>query len=177
MNDLEETDFLKSNSKNFGRPAEENYEGTWQPHSHNHNHDACTEEAKEERKRIKEVTIAQILEGDSAIGLPKGLITMMEEYMEIQDWEEEQIEVVMKMMQFLLARAQGLVPTAAGFMRQFVSLHPSYQKDSVVPQRVTFDLLNIIGQMEDSSSPAARFFLREFAGQLIASSEFKVGFN
>ena len=44
MSDLEETNFTKSNSKNFGRPSESNYEGTWQPHSHNHNHDACTEE-------------------------------------------------------------------------------------------------------------------------------------
>ena len=98
MNDLEETNFTKSNSKNFGRPAEENYEGTWQPHAHHHNHDACTEEQKEEAKLLKEISIAQILEGDSAIGIPKGLITMMEEYMEIQDWEEEQIEVVMKML-------------------------------------------------------------------------------
>ena len=98
MNDLEETNFLQSNSKNFGRPPEENYEGTWQPHSHNHDHDHCTEEQKEEGKRIKELSIAQILEGDSALGLPKGLITMMEEYMEIQDWEDHQIETVMNML-------------------------------------------------------------------------------
>ena len=83
MSDLEETNFTKSNSKDFGRPSESNYEGTWQPHGHNHNHDVCTEEQKEEGKRIKEVSIAQILGGDLAIGIPKGLITMMEEYMEI----------------------------------------------------------------------------------------------
>ena len=39
------------------------------------------------------------------MGLHKGLITMAEEYMEINDWEDEQIEVVMKMLYFLSAKA------------------------------------------------------------------------
>lgn len=47
-------------------------------------------ESKDEAKRIKEVTIAQIFDGDSRIGLTKGLITMVEEYMDMNDWEEEQ---------------------------------------------------------------------------------------
>lgn len=47
------------------------------------------------------------MEGDSSIGLAKGLITMAEEYMEINDWEEEQVAAVMKLLNFLAARASG----------------------------------------------------------------------
>ena len=54
-----------------------------------HNHDNCNPTGqKEEAKRTKEITIVQLLEGDSSIGLPKGLITLAEEFMEINDWEE-----------------------------------------------------------------------------------------
>lgn len=53
-----------------------------------HNHDNCNPTGqKEEAKRTKEITIVQLLEGDSSIGLPKGLITLAEEFMEINDWE------------------------------------------------------------------------------------------
>ena len=68
----------------------------------------CEQNAqKEEAKRIKEVSIAQILDGDSRVGLDKGLITMVEEYMDLNDWEEEHQAVVMKAFNFLSARANG----------------------------------------------------------------------
>ena len=128
INDLEETNYLKSNLTTFGRPREEDFDNTGHFHHQHHKH-SCSEEKKEEVKRYKELSIAQILDGDSNLGLPKGLITMIEEYMEINDWEDEHIEVVMKMLSLLLARARGQLPTGASFMRGFVKAHPDYHKD------------------------------------------------
>ena len=70
-------------------------------------HDHGAEEIKAEEKRIKELSIRQILDGDNSLGLHKGLITMAEEYMEINDWEDEQIEAVMKILHFMSAKACG----------------------------------------------------------------------
>jgi len=95
----------------------------------------------EEAKRIREISLVQLLDGDSSIGMPKGVITLAEEWMEINDWDEEHIAVVMKALHFLKARAAGEIPTAAIFMQNYVCNHPSYQRDSVVCQRVLFDLL------------------------------------
>ena len=91
---------------------------------------------KEEAKRTKELSISQILDGDSSVGLHKGLITMAEEYMEINDWEEDEIATVMKMLHFLSARAAGQVPTGASFMRSFVGGHPEYAKDSILSHSI-----------------------------------------
>ena len=71
----------------------------------------------DEAKRFKEIKIAQILEGDSRIGLSKGIITMAEEYMDMNDWEEERQELVMKSFEMLLSRANGASPTPAAFLR------------------------------------------------------------
>lgn len=37
---------------------------------------------------IQELYIWQVLEGDSSVGFPKGLICLFKEYMEIKNWSE-----------------------------------------------------------------------------------------
>ena len=98
ISDVEDSNFLKSNTSDFGKPNEKIYNSQMPVH----NHDNCHPDGqKEDAKRVKELSIAQLLEGDAAIGLPKGLLTLAEEYMEINDWDDENIEIVMCMLNFL----------------------------------------------------------------------------
>ena len=102
----------------------------------------------DEAKRFKEIKIAQILEGDSRIGLSKGIVTMAEEYMDMNDWCEERQELVMKAFELLLARTNGQSPTPATFFRQIVNNHPSYNRDSIVSEDIIFEILNVVENMQ-----------------------------
>lgn len=42
---------------------------------------------------------------------------------------------------YIHRRATGELLTAATWMRQFVTSHPEYKQDSVVPQSLAYDLL------------------------------------
>ena len=107
--------------------------------------------------------MAQILDGDANVGLPKGLITLAEEYMEINDWDDDQIQTVMQALSFLSARASGRVPTGAAFMRWFVNAHRDYKQDSSINQNVKFDLLELVSKLGEPANPFLRLFLKEFA--------------
>lgn len=47
----------------------------------------------------------------------------------------------------LSRRATGEVYTAAKWMREFVTEHPSYKKDSVISDEINYDLLRRIGRL------------------------------
>lgn len=89
VSDLEETNFLKSNTSTFGRPKEDDQDNTGHYHFQHHHPSGEAQEKKADAKLYKELTIAQILDGDANVGLFKGLIILAEEYMEINDWEED----------------------------------------------------------------------------------------
>lgn len=47
-------------------------------------------------------------------------------------------------------RANGKLKTNARFMRDFVTAHPEYKQDSVVSERISYDLLCEVERMQDS---------------------------
>jgi glutamate--cysteine ligase catalytic subunit len=58
---------------------------------------------------------------------------------------------------FLLARAKGEVKTGAKFIRDFVLSHPDYKNDSIVSEKISFDLMASIVSM--SKDPEQRGML------------------
>jgi len=50
--------------------------------------------------------------------------------MEIKRYNESQIEQIEQIIDFLLARAKGDVPTGAKFIREYILQHPLYKNDS-----------------------------------------------
>jgi len=50
--------------------------------------------------------------------------------MELKNFEKDEIEQINFMLDFLLARAEGKVPTGAKFIRDFISKCPTYEHDS-----------------------------------------------
>lgn len=47
-------------------------------------------------------------------------------------------------------RAKGELMTAATWMREFVTTHPSYCKDSVLNEEINYDLLVRIGNLSEN---------------------------
>jgi glutamate--cysteine ligase catalytic subunit len=48
---------------------------------------------------------------------------------------------------FISLRASGEIFTLAHWMRQYVQDHPKYEKDSHVPDEITYDLLKIMDEI------------------------------
>ena len=55
--------------------------------------------------------------------------------------DRETRNVVTNYMQFIQQRATGQLMTTAEWMRHFVTSHPDYKEDSVVTQRIAYDLM------------------------------------
>jgi len=89
---------------------------------------------------FKEMTISEILEGDSEFG-NLGLIPIIQEYMKMNKFSEEDLSFYNTMIEFLCKRARGEIKTGARFMRDLVLNHPEYEKDSVVGDKICYDLV------------------------------------
>ena len=66
-------------------------------------------------------------------------------------------------LRFLSARAAGSVPTGATMIRDFVSSHPAYNKDSKLNQQINYDLLEMMSGLNNPDSEARHNLLGEFA--------------
>jgi glutamate--cysteine ligase catalytic subunit len=53
-------------------------------------------------------------------------------------------------------KASGALPTGAAWMRRFVQEHPAYQRDSVVPDAVVYDLMQALRGMADAADGKVR---------------------
>ena len=66
-------------------------------------------------------------------------------------------------MRFLVARATGVVPTGAKFLRNFVQSHPSYNRDSMLNQQINYDILQMMSGLNSPDCDARRTLLGEWA--------------
>ena len=90
------------------------------------------------------------LTADEVINEPKsgekgrfdGLIPLINQYLDkssiFNDPEREQID---RYLQLVSERASGTSPTTAAWIRRFIQQHPDYKQDSVVSEKVSFDLI------------------------------------
>lgn len=93
-----------------------------------------------------EMTVADILEGNPAIG-NVGLIQLFNEYMDLNDFSEEEKHFHTAMLDFLRKRARGEIKTGARWIRNFVMKHPAYQRDSIINGEIAYDLVREIGEL------------------------------
>eukprot|EP00344_Euplotes_crassus_P002658 CAMPEP_0197001892 /NCGR_PEP_ID=MMETSP1380-20130617/6480_1 /TAXON_ID=5936 /ORGANISM="Euplotes crassus, Strain CT5" /LENGTH=637 /DNA_ID=CAMNT_0042419747 /DNA_START=37 /DNA_END=1950 /DNA_ORIENTATION=- len=87
-----------------------------------------------------EMTMAEILEGSEEYSY-KGLLPLIDEYMALNKFSEEDLKFYNVIFKFLAQRGRGEVKTGARYMRDFVLNHPDYQKDSVVNEKICYDLV------------------------------------
>ena len=81
-------------------------------------------------------------------GFP-GVATFIYKYVNSLEMAQEIREVVKKYISFVCKRASGEFITTATWMRNFVMNHPEYKHDSVVTQRINYDLLEACHQLAE----------------------------
>jgi glutamate--cysteine ligase catalytic subunit len=69
----------------------------------------------------------------------------------------------MRYLRFLSDRATGQIATGATFIRQFVTEHPGYNRDSLVTKEINYDLLQMMSGLNDPSNEARRRLLGSYA--------------
>ena len=69
----------------------------------------------------------------------------------------------MRYLLFLSDRATGQIPTGASFIRQFVTEHPAYNRDSIVTREINYDLLQMMSGLNDPSNEVRRRLLGSYA--------------
>lgn len=79
-------------------------------------------------------------------GFP-GLIPLVQNYLNSMDVDADSQCTLQQYLSLLSRRATGEVYTAAKWMREFVTEHPSYKKDSVISDEINYDLLRRIGRL------------------------------
>ena len=136
-NILEQSDYLMSNK--FGQ------EKSTAPDQHGCHYD------EKNHYVVEELYLWEILVGKPEIKF-KGIYPLIEEYMADHKYGQCVIARIRVFMNFQLARARGEVKTGARLMRDFVLSHPEYQRDSVVSNRIAFDLVKSITQYSDQQT-------------------------
>lgn len=93
----------------------------------------------DEEDAYEEMTMDEIFNGKA--GYYPGLLPLVYAYLDYINCDPLTYSRVNEYLQFISLRAKGRLKTTARWMRDFVTSHPGYKNDSVVPQDVAFDLM------------------------------------
>jgi glutamate--cysteine ligase catalytic subunit len=83
-----------------------------------------------------------------------GLLPLVYAYLDYIQCDPATYSRVNEYLEFIGQRARGEVKTAARWMRDFVTSHPSYKNDSVVPPDIALDLMLAAKAVGDGSQAA-----------------------
>lgn len=76
-----------------------------------------------------------------------GILPLIQEFMTVKNYSIDHMNEINMYLNFLLARAKGEIKTDAKFIRDFITQHPKYMKDSYVPDEIMYELLKTIDSM------------------------------
>lgn len=93
------------------------------------------------------MTIAEIINGAPG-GFP-GLIPLVESYLNSVNVDVETRCSIARYLDLLRKRADGTLWTGARWLRHFVTSHPDYKGDSVVSEKITYDLVKAVQEMTE----------------------------
>jgi len=89
------------------------------------------------------MTIDEIINGAPSKGFP-GLLGLVNNYLNTLNVDIETRCEISKYLELIKKRANGTLMTAATWTRQFVQNHPEYKQDSVVSEKINYDLVKMI---------------------------------
>ncbi|KAF9924990.1 hypothetical protein FBU30_005154 [Linnemannia zychae] len=89
------------------------------------------------------MTIDEIINGSPSKGFP-GLLGLVNNYLNTLNIDIETRCEISKYLELIKKRANGTLMTAATWTRHFVQNHPDYKQDSVVSERINYDLVKMI---------------------------------
>ncbi|KIM45296.1 hypothetical protein M413DRAFT_441977 [Hebeloma cylindrosporum] len=93
----------------------------------------------------EEMTMKEIMNGKGD-NFP-GLLALVDAYLETLEIELRDMEKIQQYLDFVRRRSDGRLLTPATWIRNFVTSHPDYRKDSVVSQTINYDLLVAVDEM------------------------------
>eukprot|EP00826_Nyctotherus_ovalis_P050274 TRINITY_DN6146_c0_g1_i3.p1 TRINITY_DN6146_c0_g1~~TRINITY_DN6146_c0_g1_i3.p1 ORF type:complete len:667 (-),score=139.94 TRINITY_DN6146_c0_g1_i3:179-2179(-) len=107
--------------------------------------------APAEREEVIEMTVAEILEGKPDIEY-KGIFPLLRELIEESEGTGEDKEQLNEYLNFLLLRAKGTYKTGAKYIRDFVRSHSDYKFDSLVSEKINYDLLRHLEEINNADA-------------------------
>ena len=66
---------------------------------------------------------------------------------------------------FLLERAKGEVKTGAKFIRDFVLNHPAYKHDSIINDKIAYDLMSSVVNMSKCPDERTKLLSKKWSNQ------------
>eukprot|EP00040_Diaphanoeca_grandis_P019184 m.101126 g.101126 ORF g.101126 m.101126 type:complete len:733 (-) comp27304_c0_seq3:222-2420(-) len=98
-----------------------------------------------EHDLVEEMTVTEILTGKGTY-FP-GLIHLIMAYVDSVGCDSETMEKISNYLELIRKRATGELMTPATWMRQFVTKHADYKNDSIVSQKIAYDLMVACNQI------------------------------
>jgi len=95
-------------------------------------------------KECSLMTVNEIINGKE--GFP-GLIPLMQTYLNAMEVDADSQCTLQQYLSLISRRAKGELITTAKWLRDFVTSHPSYKKDSVISEEINYDLLRRISRL------------------------------
>ncbi|XP_049773639.1 glutamate--cysteine ligase catalytic subunit [Schistocerca cancellata] len=93
-----------------------------------------------------QMTIDQIINGKD--GEFPGLIPLINSYLSGMDVDADTHCTIQQYLKLIQRRASGELLTTAAWMRKFVRTHPDYKFDSVVSEKINYDLLKTLNGIQ-----------------------------
>ena len=107
----------------------------------------------ESKEVVEEMTIAEILAGKKDSNYA-GLLPLINSIIEKEPGKSEDAILINEYMEFLLGRATGKYRTGAKYIRDFVLSHPEYKHDSVISERIAYDLICHTNEIANEKVPS-----------------------
>ncbi|KAF7998291.1 hypothetical protein HCN44_009689 [Aphidius gifuensis] len=98
-----------------------------------------------------EFTINEIINGKDGVFV--GLIPLVNSYLASMNVDADTHCTVQRYLKLIQRRASGELLTTAAWLRKFVMTHPDYKKDSVVSERINYDLLKRVHDIQTDVDP------------------------
>ncbi|KAL0281438.1 UNVERIFIED_CONTAM: hypothetical protein PYX00_002425 [Menopon gallinae] len=73
-----------------------------------------------------------------------GLIPLINSYLSGMDVDADTHCTIQQYLKLIQRRASGELKTAASYLREFVAMHPDYKKDSYISEKINYDLMKRI---------------------------------
>lgn len=93
------------------------------------------------------MTIDEIMNGKDGDDEFVGLIPLIESYLDTVNVDVETRCALARYLSLVGKRASGELQTGATWIREFVHNHPDYKKDSVVSEKINYDLMKIVEKL------------------------------
>lgn len=105
---------------------------------------------------LTKMTINEIINGKA--GEFPGLVPLIRTFLSSMDVDVDTQCTIQQYLNLIQKRASGDLMTTASWIRKFVTTHPDYKQDSVVSERINYDLLLQMSRIQQGSASGAELF-------------------